>query len=165
MGVSKAQPVYEAAYYSDVQDGGPFLRSPYNYDMEVASRLSGLACVDPTRAQQQFQEEVDINTIVKRFNLTGKMPDNIAMPQYGDFADALDYQSSLNAVIAAQDEFMRVPAHVRARFHNDPAALISFLGDESNRAEAERLGLVKPAEPVVVPVSAVVSPPVDGSGV
>lgn len=56
---------------------GPFLRTPYNYDMNAAGDESGLRCEDATRAQQQFKEESDINTIVARFGLTGEMPDNL----------------------------------------------------------------------------------------
>ena len=49
----------------------PFLRSLYNYDRDAASSESGLACDDPTLAQQQFRDEADINTILERFGRTG----------------------------------------------------------------------------------------------
>ena len=53
---------------------------------------------------------------------------------------------------------MALPAHLRARFENDPAQLIDFLGDENNRSEAEKLGLleVPKAESTVTPLDVTV---------
>ena len=121
---------------------GVFLRTPYNYDKDAASNESGLACEEPTLAQQHFKEECDINTILQKFNITGLLPEAPLSPRYGDFSGIGDYHSALNRVIAAQMEFEGLPAQIRARFDNDPAKLIDFLGDDKNREEAEELGLV-----------------------
>ena len=126
----------------------PFLRTPYNYDVDKVSDETGLACPDPSLAQQNFKDESDINYIVRQFGLTGQMPGQTISPQYGDFTGVLDYHSAVNAVLAAQDEFMDLPAQMRARFDNDPAKLIDFLGNEQNREEAIKLGLV--ANPISV---------------
>lgn len=128
-----------------------FLRSPYNYDMSVAGDESALECLDPSRTVQDGKEEADINTIVQRFGLTGKLPQSVSLPSYGDFEGVVDYQSALNAVIAAEDGFMRLPANIRSRFHNDPAALLEFVGSEENRAEAVKLGILVPPAVVGVP--------------
>jgi phage internal scaffolding protein len=120
----------------------PFLRTPYNYDTNAASDESGLACEEPTLAQQHFKDECDINNILRQFNITGNLPEAPLSPRYGDFSGIMDYHSALNAVIAAEDGFMALPADLRARFQNDPENLISFLDDESNRDEAIKLGLV-----------------------
>lgn len=125
-----------------------FLRTPYNYDTMEASNASALLCEDPSLAQQHARDECDINTIVKRFGLTGELPSNVRTPTYGDFADATDYHTAMNAVIAANEAFMQLPADVRTRFNNDAGAFVDFVSDDSNRAEAEKLGLVLPT-PVV----------------
>ena len=39
---------------------------------------------------------------------------------------------------------MQLPADVRTRFNNDAGALVDFVSDDANRAEAEKLGLVLP---------------------
>jgi phage internal scaffolding protein len=132
-----------------------FLRTPYNYDLDAASNESGLACEEPSLAQQHFKDECDINTILQKFNVTGLLPQSPLSPRYGDFSGIGDYHTALNRVIAAQDEFEALPAQIRARFENDPAKLIEFLGDESNRSEAEELGLVEKAviEPDAAPVT------------
>ena len=131
-----------------------FLRTPYNYDTNAASNGSGLHCEDATLTQQHFKDECDINNILRQFNITGLLPENTLSPRYGDFTGISDYHSALNQVIAAEDEFMRLPADLRARFQNDPAQLIEFLDNSENKDEAIKLGLVdKPVElPQVVEV-------------
>lgn len=124
--------------------GSPFVRNPYNYDPDAVSLETGLECLDASLAIQDQRDEVDINTIVRRFGLTGKLPEDIRAPVYGDFEGISDYQSALNAVIAADDAFMAMPADVRSRFNNDPAAFVEFCSDDKNREEAEKLGLVIP---------------------
>jgi len=137
-----------------------FLRTPYNYDTMEASDASALSCEDPSLAQQHARDECDINTIVNAFGLTGQLPNGVRTPTYGDFTDATDYHSALNAVIAADAAFMQLPADIRSRFNNDAGAFVDFVSDDSNRAEAEKLGLV-PSTPVVDSNPA----PVQGDGV
>lgn len=127
-----------------------FLRTPYNYDTDAASNESGLACEEPSLAQQHFKEECDINTILERFNITGMLPQSTLSPRYGDFTGIGDYHTALNRVMAAHEEFEALPAQIRARFQNNPAQLIEFLADEKNRPEAEELGLVEKAAAEVV---------------
>lgn len=121
----------------------PFVRSPYNYDVDEASSESGLLCLDPTLAVQDQRDEVDINTIVRRFGLTGQLPDNVRAPVYGDFDGVSDYQSAMNAVLAADAAFMTMPAEVRARFGNSAQEFVAFCSDEKNAEEMKKLGLVK----------------------
>lgn len=137
----------------------PFVRSAYNYDMNAASDEAGLNCqvdvetgeLTPSLTKQSFAEECDINTIVRRFGLTGQLPSNVRMPSYEDFSEVVDFQSAMFAVRSAQESFMQMPADIRSRFHNDPGEFVDFVAKDENRAEAERLGLVTP-RPAVVPV-------------
>lgn len=135
-----------AATEESNRERAPFLRTAHNYDMDHASRNSGLECLDKSLAQQQFLEESDINTIVRRFGLTGELPTDFREPLYGDYTGVWDYQTAMNAVRQADETFMTMPAHIRARFHNDPQELLEFLADNDNRAEAIKLGLVKEAD-------------------
>lgn len=128
-----------------------FVRSAYNYNTNLASEESALYCEDGSRTKQSFKEECDINTILKRFNVTGQLPVQPLQPQYGDFSGVTDYQTALNAVIAAQEAFEALPAVLRNRFANDPAAFVDYCSDETNRAEMIELGLiVKEATKVAV---------------
>lgn len=135
--------------------------APFNYDVEEASVDSGLDCsVEPSLTKQSFADEADINNIVRRFSLTGQLPTDLAVPQYGDFVDVVDYHSAMLQVRKSQEAFMELPAQVRSRFHNDPGELVDFVSDDKNRAEAEKLGIVLPkaVEPPVVPVKVEVVP-------
>jgi len=121
-----------------------FLRTPYNYDADSVSQETGLLCEDKSLAQQQFLEESDINTIVRRFNLTGQLPDNVRAPQYADFEAVFDFQTAMNAIRSAEESFMAMPAAVRSRFSNDPQLFVEFCSDPGNLDEARKLGLAMP---------------------
>jgi phage internal scaffolding protein len=112
-----------------------------------------LHCEDATLTQQHFKDETDINNILRQFNITGLLPESPLSPRYGDFTGISDYQTALNQVIAAENEFMALPAQIRSRFDNDPAKLIEFLENSENKDEAIKLGLVNSVElPQVVEV-------------
>jgi len=121
-----------------------FIRTAHNYDRNAESDASALICPEPTRAQQQFKDETDINTIVKRFGITGKVPVSPLPPSYGDFSGVSDFHTAVNAIASAHEAFDALPSHVRARFQNDPGAFVDFTLNPSNRAELEKLGLLVP---------------------
>jgi len=101
-----------------------------------------LVCKDPSRTRQEFLEETNVNTILKKFELTGQLPDLIrSNPQFGDFSDVPDYQDSLNRVLFAQEQFAALSSRVRARFENDPAKFLAFASDPKNLDEMVTLGL------------------------
>ena len=127
----------------------PFLRSAYNYDTDKASDEAGLQCLDPSLTQQQFKEEADINTIVDRFLRSGVLPNSVNMPQYVDYEGVFDFQSAMNVVRQADENFMRLDAKVRARFNNSPQAFLEFFANPDNTEEAIRLGLAIPKAPAV----------------
>ena len=125
----------------------PFVRNPYNYDTAEASDESGLRCEDPSLAVQDQRDEVDINTIVRRFGLTGQLPEDVRVPTYGDFTGVSDYHSAMNAVRMAGESFMAMPAEVRSRFGNDPGNFVAFCSDPANLDEMRKLGLAVAASP------------------
>lgn len=122
----------------------PFLRTPFNYDMNAASDESGVRCLDASLTQQQFRDETDINNIVDLFMKTGHIPTPASMPQYIDYEGVFDYQSAMNVVRQADENFMRMDAKLRARFHNSAQEFLEFFGDPANTDEAVRLGLAVP---------------------
>jgi len=127
-----------------------FLRTEFNYSMDDVSRETGLECKDDSLAVQSARDETDINTIVRRFGLTGELPGDVDMPQSGDYSGVGDFHSAMNVVRQAQEEFLRVPADIRARFQNDPQLFSDFFHDPVNQDEAIRLGLAT-RKPVPVP--------------
>lgn len=133
------------------------------YDTDEVSKQTAFEVIGESMAQQSQKDEADINTIVKRFGLTGELPKNVRMPTYGDFTDVTDYRTALEAVRAANEAFMRMPPHVRKRFDNSPELFVQFCSDEKNREEAIKLGLVVPKE-AAAPVSGTPEPAAGASG-
>ena len=136
----------------------PFVRNPYNYDVDDASNEAGFASADPSRAKQSFREECDINTIVRRFRISGELPSNVRMPTYGDFTGVGDFRTAMEAIRMAHESFDEMPAEIRAKFHNDPAEFVDFCSNEANRDEAVKMGLVPPKQAAAA-ASLVAAPP------
>lgn len=132
--------------YQDKPTDAPFLRTPYNYDRDAASDFHGLKCEDKSLAREEFAEESNINYIAERYGLTGELPQVLQLPMYGDFTGIFDFQTAQNAVVQAKEQFMTLPAKLRARFDNSPQQLLEFLADPENRKEAEFLGLINPQQ-------------------
>jgi phage internal scaffolding protein len=134
------------------------VKNPITYDRDQNSARSTFVFSKPSLAKQSFRDECDINNILRQFNVTGQLPAGSVQPRYGDFSGITDYQSALNAVMAAQDSFLALPAKLRARFDNDPALFVEFASDEANKDEMRALGLLSqetaqavvssPSEPV-----------------
>lgn len=139
----------------------PFLRTAFNYDRNAASDESGLACLDPSMAKQAFKAECDINTIVRRFGVTGELPTGVRMPTYGDYTGLTDYHTALNAIAQANEAFDAMPAEIRKRFNNNPGEFVDFCSDEANRDEAMKLGLIVPKIQDLAASQPVVTPPAD----
>lgn len=107
----------------------------YNPPPKVISPHGGVSMVD-----ESALGDTDINCIIKRYNAG----DNSVVRStgfFGDVSDAGDLAAAMERVRRANDEFAALPADVRARFGNDPRALLEFISDSSNDDEAVRLGL------------------------
>ena len=105
----------------------------------------GLDCVSPSRTQQQFKEECDVNNILRNYVNTGVLTHTSAVaPEFGDFSQMPeDYGEALALIAKSKEQFDMLPSDVRERFDNQPVNLINFLQDEKNIEEAVKLGLVK----------------------
>lgn len=141
---------------------GVFLRTPYNYDMNEASLASSLVCKDPSLAQQSAFEETEINNIVRRFGITGQLPQGVRIPSYGDFEGVTDFRSALEALDQAEASFMAMSAETRAQFHNDPGLFVDFCSDPANLPAMRKMGLATPdapPSPAMAPSVASPTPP------
>lgn len=134
-----------------------FIRSAFNYDPDIVSFKSGLDCSEsPTRTQQHFRDETDINILVARFQRTG-VPPAPSVPPLSAFDEIFDFQSAMQTIIDANASFASLPSNLRARFSNDPGAFLNFVHDDANRDEAVRLGLVPAPAPEPVPLAEPIS--------
>lgn len=134
------------------------VRTPYNYDRFAASLESGLACSDESRTVQSEKDDADINVLVRRFGLTGMIPQNVRAPIADDFCDVFDFSSAMQGIRTAQESFEQLGSDVRERFRNDPELFVKFCLEEKdgklvNIDEMRKFGLALPAKPETVPES------------
>lgn len=102
---------------------------------------------EPSMAIQSERDKCDLNIIKSIYDKTGIM-NNVRKdePKFGDFTSSRDYHDVLLRAQEAQDDFMTLDAHIRARFDNDPGKLLDFVADPKNLTEAVKLGLMKPSD-------------------
>lgn len=120
------------------------------------SELTGVDASGPSLTQQQFAEETDINTIARRFGLTGELPAWRPEGVYGDFSGILDFESAVDRIARAREGFMRLPPEFRERFANDPGRLAR---EAAGLSQEEFNALVSPKVESVVAAPAVGSVP------
>ncbi|WNK13446.1 MAG: internal scaffolding protein [Microvirus sp.] len=102
---------------------------------------------DEQITKQSHKAECDINTILKQYQRTGIITHvQSARPQYTDLPDVLDYQSSLNLLLEADEAFASLPAKVRDHFNNSPAGFLAAFADPSQADTLRQFGLLKPVE-------------------
>ena len=104
-------------------------------------RVSVISPPGHTPAQQQFKEDCDVNTIMRRYNKTGLI-DHVKthQPEYG-FATPKQYHDSMNLIARAESMFNDLPSELRNEFHNNPQAFLEFVQDPKNAERANELGI------------------------
>lgn len=122
------------------------MKIPFKTAFEKHARVQ-FKTTGPSMTHQANAAECDINRIMQKYEKTGVLEHrNKFEGQYGDFTELpQDYHASMNAVLAAGDMFMTLPAQIRRRFGNDAGAFLDFVGNPDNKSEMEKLGLTKPA--------------------
>lgn len=121
---------------------------------ELVDPESGEITYPPSRTKQAHVAECDINNILKQYKLTGQIRHisaKAAQGSYQDLPDPQDFQDSMNLILQAEHAFSTLPAHVRARFGNDPAQFLGFMGDPANADEMVKLGLATAPPPPPAP--------------
>lgn len=106
----------------------------------------------PSRTQQNFRDECDINMIVSRYKKTGLLTHvKYSSGTFEDLTLLPDYKEAMNVIAIGTEAFASVPAKLRARFNNDVGEFLQFVHDPLNEDELVKLGLAK-ARVVVPPV-------------
>lgn len=117
----------------------------------------------PSLTRQEFAEECDINTLMKRYDghvIGGPGNMRPMEPMYFDFAEApQDLLGYLMFMEDASKQFMSLPAIVRREFDNSAVEFVAFASDPGNIGKMREWGLAPPAKPQKVEPEA---PPASG---
>lgn len=89
----------------------------------------------------QYLADCDINTILKKFQITGQLPSG-RIGVYGDFSDCGTFSDIISRVNKATADFENLPSDVRARFGHDASAFYDFVLNPDNHDECCRLGII-----------------------
>lgn len=120
------------------------VRQPRAHDRRAVQNRTAIDTTSqPCKVQQQFKDEVDVNTIVRRFGV-GQIPAGREDGVYGDFTGIDSFSSAAERVELARRGFMALPAETRERFDNDPGR---FLRETSEMSARDLDGLQQSLEP------------------
>jgi len=120
-----------------------------NFKTRFSVKLrKGIVNNEPSKTKQAFKDESDINNILKKYAATGALPLNIKEnPVYGDYSNVPDYQTALNTIQKAEQQFQGLPSELRDRLQNDPSLFLDFVNNPKNSDELIKYGLKK--EPII----------------
>lgn len=126
---------------------------------------------EPSLTRQEFADECDINSIMKRYDAhviggPGNLPP--MDPQFIDFTEMpQDLMGYLQFMQDTENAFMSLPAVVRKNFDNDPHRFVEYASDPASLDQMREWGLAKPApapkEPEVQPPVPPAPPPKEPS--
>lgn len=121
-------------------------------------------CEGPSKVEQSHRDEVNINSIMAKYQKTGLFPQRTTTPKYGDFSSGIEFHEAMSRIREAERDFLDLPPDIRSRFENDPGQLVDFLNNPENAAEAAELGLIEKPAPAE-PSTEIVDPGVPGEPV
>lgn len=123
-----------------------------NYWESTAKEWSDQNATDgggPMLTKQADKDAADINIIVRTYGQTGQFANTIPYePRYQDNTAVVDLIEARNMWNEAMDQFMTLPADVRALADNDPVKFLEMMTDENAVEALKAKGLpVKEAPP------------------
>ena len=103
-------------YVTAILTDPPVFKTPFNHNRDKESDSTALICKDPSRTQQQFLAETDINNILKKF-LDTRDPTTLGItgaPQYRDIEREFDLQDQMVTAWDVEQAWLKLPVEARA---------------------------------------------------
>jgi phage internal scaffolding protein len=100
------------------------------------------ASLETPVVEQNHREACDIHHIMRKYERNGVLThvrDNAGT--YMELPSEVDFHLAMNQIARAQQSFESLPADLRKKFGNDPAAFVDFMQDGDNLDAIEKLGL------------------------
>lgn len=143
-----------------------FFKTPWNHDRDAESLATGLTCNDPTKAQQQFKEEADINNILRKFLNTGEL-NTIGEARYANIEELADLQDVIVTRAQVEEAWNALPAIARNAL-NDPETMVRYVEHCLQTGDLDplrELGLANPKQDAPKPPEKAQEPPKPDQGV
>ncbi|WNK14860.1 MAG: internal scaffolding protein [Microvirus sp.] len=123
------------------------VRASFGYDADVVSAATALVMPvdEESLTLQSDAEDADINTLIKRFRLTGEIPVVERTPLDLNLPEGFDFKMAMDIVNEGTRAFMELPADSRDRFNNDPAKFVDFALKPDNLDDMIKLGMASKA--------------------
>lgn len=104
----------------------------------------------PSRTMQQFATEADVNVLIDRYKKTGSFYNPLTpqtgeprRPMFEDISSLPSIDEAQEAILAAQEVFLRLPATVREQFGHNPALFVAWAQDPANLPALAKLGVIE----------------------
>lgn len=92
-------------------------------------------------AKQEFKDDADINSIMRKFQKTGTIDHSAQYALEYGIATPHTLHEAMNIVTRAESMFAELPSSLRKKFEHSAAKFLDFVQDEANYEEARELGL------------------------
>lgn len=149
--------VIEYTYRTIMRDQAPDWKTPWNHDTDAESLSTGLQCKDPSRTQQQFAKEADINQILAKFQTTGELPVT-GQAHYADVTDNRDLQDRIVTAWEVEQAWNELPAAAR-NILKDPRIFADYVDHCVKTGDIEPLRELGLAPKLETPPPATPEPP------
>jgi len=127
----------------------PEWKTPFNHNTNFESDRTATFCAEPSLTKQEFAEEADINTILKRFLKTGEPPPMALPEHFVDTTTKLTHHEMQTRLAEANAMFYTLNAQIRAEHQNDPtqwADAVTQAVTQGDGDALDRLGIDTRAE-------------------
>lgn len=112
--------------------------------MKKRGRVYGYEPNDkPNPTKQEFKHECDVNVIVARFQKTGIAPPAVGIENYLDVSEMTDYKQAVDMLMAAEDDFKKLPMKIKEEVGNTAQGLLDYVADENNKQQLIDWGLLE----------------------
>lgn len=140
--------IVDVVTHEPVAMAQPFWKTPYNHNTDAEAAATALSCKDPSKTQQQFAKDADINAILAKFLQTGEL-NTTGIPTYINYEGEFDLQDSIVTSSQVEAAWAELPTAVRAILRT-PKQFVEYIDHCMQTGDLDplrELGLAKPLDP------------------
>lgn len=104
-------------------------------------KVEPFKCTTPSKTEQQFENELNINKILKN-QVYSQLPPNTSQAMFGCTITGDEFINALNTKAEVMNYFEQLPAQAKDFFKYDPKNMLEFVQDKKNYEKAFELGLI-----------------------